>query len=52
VFKDFGGGVMNSVSKIKGFLSGLFSGGSGGDASGWIQQAMALTGAPSSWLGP
>ena len=52
VFKDFGGGVMNSVSKIKGFLSGLFSGGSGGDVSGWIQQAMSLTGAPSSWLGP
>jgi tape measure domain-containing protein len=52
VFKDFGGGVMNSVSKIKGFLSGLFSGGGGGDISGWIQQAMALTGAPSSWLGP
>jgi hypothetical protein len=52
VFKDFGGGVMNSVSKIKGFLSGLFSGGGGGDVSGWIQQAMALTGAPSSWLGP
>jgi tape measure domain-containing protein len=52
VFKDFGGGVMNSVSKIKGFLSGLFSGGGGGNVTGWIQQAMALTGAPSSWLGP
>jgi tape measure domain-containing protein len=51
VFKDFGGGVMNTVEKIKGFLSGVFSGGGGGDVTGWIQQAMALTGAPSSWLG-
>jgi tape measure domain-containing protein len=53
VFKDFGGGVMNSVSKIKGFLSGIFSGGSGGgDVASWITQALGITGAPSSWLGP
>jgi SLT domain-containing protein len=53
VFKDFGGGVMNSVEKIKGFLSGIFSGGSGGgNVAGWITQALGITGAPSSWLGP
>jgi hypothetical protein len=51
VFKNFGGGVMDTVGKIKGFLSGVFSGGGGGNATAWIQQAMALTGAPSSWLG-
>jgi tape measure domain-containing protein len=53
VFKDFGGGVMNSVEKIKGFLSGIFSGGSGGgNVASWITQALGITGAPSSWLGP
>jgi tape measure domain-containing protein len=53
VFKDFGGGVMNSVGKIKGFLSGIFSGGSGGgNVASWITQALGITGAPSSWLGP
>jgi tape measure domain-containing protein len=53
VFKDFGGGVMNSVEKIKGFLSGIFSGGSGGgNVTSWITQALGITGAPSSWLGP
>jgi SLT domain-containing protein len=52
VFKDFGGGIMNTVDKIKGFLTGAFSGGSGGNAAGWIQSALSIVGAPSSWLGP
>lgn len=52
VFKDFGGGIMNTVDKIKGFLTGAFSGGASGNVAGWLQSALAITGAPSSWLGP
>lgn len=50
VFSDFGGGILNTVDKIKGFLTG--SGGAGGSASGWIQSALSIVGAPASWLGP
>lgn len=52
VFKDFGGGVMNTVDKIKGFLTGAFSGGASGSVGGWLQQAMKIAGVPDSWLGP
>jgi tape measure domain-containing protein len=53
VFKDFGGGIMNTVDKIKGFVSGAFGGGSvSGNVTTWLQSAMAATGVPSSWLGP
>jgi tape measure domain-containing protein len=52
VFSDFGGGIMNTVDKIKGFVTGAFSGGANGSVGSWIQSALAITGAPSSWLGP
>jgi tape measure domain-containing protein len=52
VFKDFGGGIFNTVDKIKGYLTGAFSGSAGGSVAGWLQSALSIVGAPSSWLGP
>lgn len=52
VFKDFGGGVMNTVDGIKNFLSGAFSGGASGNVGDWLKQAMKIAGVPDSWFGP
>ncbi|WP_270583824.1 transglycosylase SLT domain-containing protein [Bacillus smithii] len=52
VLKDFGGGILKGWNSVKAFFSGLLGGNVSGSVSEWISAAMAITGVPSSWLGP
>jgi tape measure domain-containing protein len=51
----FDGGMLKNIGgNIKDFFTSVFSGGdsAGGSVTSWITQALGLTGAPASWLGP
>jgi tape measure domain-containing protein len=53
--KMFDGGMLKNIGgNIKDFFTSVFSGGdsAGGDVASWITQALGITGAPASWLGP
>jgi hypothetical protein len=53
--KLFDSGALSKIGgSIKEFFTGIFSGGdsAGGNVASWITQALGITGAPASWLGP
>jgi tape measure domain-containing protein len=53
--KMFDGGMLKNIGgNIKEFFTSVFSGGdsAGGNVASWITQALGITGAPASWLGP
>jgi tape measure domain-containing protein len=53
-FNGGGSGILSKIKDVGGFVKGLFSdgGSADGNVSGWIQSALSIVGAPSSWLGP